>query len=184
MLTINPNSAQAHFNLGYVYRYAGMLEESEKEFDRALAIDPGNRRFRTAGLTYVSLGKYEKAVQVFNLDKGSSLTLAWTARIFHLQGQEQKAIATWNTLQAQEPSGSTFSFYSTVRLALVEGETERARTAIIELEQANPADAEVWFLVAEMYGLLGDASSTARALEEGVHRGYFNYPWMVSYLTP
>ncbi len=181
MLTINPNSAQAHYNLGYVYRYAGMLEESEKEFDRALEIDPGNRRFRTAGLTYVSLGKYEKAVEVFNLDKGSSLALAWTARVFHLQGQEQKAIETWTMLQEQEPRGSTFSYYSTVRLALVEGETEKARTALVEFEQANPADAEVWFLLAEMYGLLDDAVSTARALEEGVNRGYFNYPWMVSY---
>ncbi|MCH7681855.1 hypothetical protein IID10_21225, partial [candidate division KSB1 bacterium] len=150
-------------------------------FDRALAIDPGNRRFGSAGLTYVSLGKYEKALKVYNLDKGSSLALAWTARIFHLQGEEQKALKTWNTLQAQEHSGSTFSFYSTVRLALVAGETEKARTAITELEQANPADAEVWFLVAEMYGLLGDAVSTARALEEGVNRGYFNYPWMISY---
>ena len=181
MLTINPNSALAHFSLGYVYRYAGMLEESKKEFDRALAIDPGNRRFGSAGLTYVSLGKYEKALKVYNLDKGSSLALAWTARILHLQGEEQKALETWNTLQAQEHSGSTFSFYSTVRLALVAGETEKARTAITELEQANPADAEVWFLVAEMYGLLGDAVSTARALEEGVNRGYFNYPWMISY---
>jgi len=181
MLTINPNSALAHYNLGYVYRYAGMLEESEREFDRALKIDPGNRKFRSAGLTYVCLGKYEKALQIYNLDKGSSLALAWTARIFHLQGQEQKAIETWKMLRAQEPSGSTFSFYSTVRMALSEGETEKARTAIIELEQAKPADGEVWFLIAEMYGLVGDAGSAARALEEGLNRGYFNYAWMDSY---
>ena len=49
-----------------------------------------------------------------------------------------------------------------------------------ELEQAHPADAEIWFLIAEVYGLLGDAVSTARTLEEAVNRGYFNYPWMVS----
>ncbi|MCH7680891.1 protein kinase, partial [candidate division KSB1 bacterium] len=67
MFTINPNSAQAHFSLGYVYRYAGMLEESEKMFDRALAIDPGNRRFRSAGITYACLGKYDIAVPAFNL---------------------------------------------------------------------------------------------------------------------
>ncbi|MCH8035396.1 MAG: tetratricopeptide repeat protein, partial [Bacteroidetes bacterium] len=180
MLTINPNSALAHFSLGYVYRYAGMLEESKKEFDRALAIDPGNRRFGSAGLTYVSLGKYEKALKVYNLDKGSSLALAWTADIFYLQGQEEKALETWNTLLAQEPTG-TFSFFSRARLALVEGDTEKARTAITELEQANPADAEEWVAIAGIYGLLGDAVSTARALEEGVNRGYFNYPYMVSH---
>jgi len=83
MLMINPNNASAHFSLGYVYRYAGMLEESEKEYDRALAIDPGNPRFRSAGITYDCLGKYEKAIQAFNLDKGSSLALNSIAEIFY-----------------------------------------------------------------------------------------------------
>ena len=181
MLTINPHNAQAHFALGYVYRYAGMLEESEKEYDRALAIDPGNRRFRSAGITYDCLGKYEKAIQACNLDKGSSFALVTIARIFYRQGKMQKAIATCNTLLTQEQAGvSTFSFFSTAIRALAESETETARTAMTELEQAHPADAEIWFLIAEIYGLIGDAVSTARTLEEAVNRGYFNYPWMVS----
>ncbi|MCH7681962.1 tetratricopeptide repeat protein, partial [candidate division KSB1 bacterium] len=181
MLTINPHNAQAHFALGYVYRYAGMLEESEKEYDRALAIDPGNRRFRSAGITYDCLGKYEKAIQACNLDKGSSFALVTIARIFYRQGKMQKAIATCNTLLTQEQAGvSTFSFFSTAIRALAESETETARTAMTELEQAHPADAEIWFLIAEIYGLIGDPVSTARTLEEAVNRGYFNYPWMVS----
>ena len=179
MLTINPNNASAHFSLGYVYRYTGMLEESEKEYDRALAIDPGNPRFRSAGFTYKCLGKYEKAVLAFNLDKGSSLALNVIAEIFYRQGEKQKAIETWNTLLAQEPTG-VFSFFSTAMKALIEGETETARTAMTELEQTNPADAELWFTIAEIYGLLGDAGSSARTLEEGINRGYFNYPYMAS----
>ena len=180
MLTINPNNASAHFSLGYVYRYAGMLEESEKEYDRALAIDPGNPRFRSAGITYDCLGKYEKAIQAFNLDKGSSFALFNIARVFYQQGEKQKAIETWNTLLALEPSG-VFSFFSTAMKSLVEGETEKARTAMTELEQSNPADAEIWFYIADIYGLLGDAGSSARTLAEGINRGYFNYPYMVSH---
>jgi len=179
MLTINPNNASAHFSLGYVYRYAGMLEDSEKEYDRALAIDPGNPRFRSAGITYKCLRKYEKAVQALNLDKGSSLALNQIAEIFYRQGEKQKAIETLNELLAQERTG-VFSFFSTAMKALIEGETETARMAMTELEQTNPADAELWFTVAEIYGLLGDAGSSARTLEEGVNRGYFNYPYMVS----
>ncbi|MCH8035030.1 MAG: protein kinase [Bacteroidetes bacterium] len=179
MLTINPNNASAHFSLGYVYRYAGMLEESEKEYDRALAIDPGNPRFRSAGITYNCLGKYEKAIQAFNLDKGSSLAFLQIGMIFYRREEKQKAIEIWNALLAQEPTG-VLSFLGTAMKALVEGETETARTAMTELEQANPADAEIWFSIAEIYGLLGDAVSSARTLEEGVNRGYFNYPFMVS----
>ena len=180
MLTINPNNAPAHFSLGYVYRYAGMLEESEKEYDRALAIDPGNPRFRSAGITYDVLGNYEKAIQAVNLDKGSSFALYQRARIFYQQGKKQKAIETWNTLLAQEPTG-VFSFFSTAMTALVEGETEKAGAAVNELEQTNPADAEIWFYMAEIYGLLGDAGSSARTLTEGINRGYFNYPYLVSH---
>ena len=125
MLTINPNSASAHFSLGYVYRFAGMLEESEKEYDRALAIDPGNRRFRSAGLTYQCLGKYEKAIEAYNLDKGSSYTLNVTATIFYRQGEMQKAIETCNTLLTHEQVGSSsFSFSATALKKLAYGETE------------------------------------------------------------
>ena len=179
MLTINPNNASAHFSLGYVYRYAGMLEESEKEYDRALAIDPGNPRFRSAGFTYRCLGKYEKAIEAFNLDKGSSLALNCIAEIFYRQEEEQKALETWIALLTQEPTG-VFSFFGTAMKGLIEGETKTARTAMTELEQTHPADAEIWFTIAEIYGLLGDAASTARTLEEGVNRGYFNYTFMVS----
>ena len=180
MLTINPNNAQAHLSLGYVYRYAGMLEESEKECDQALAIDPGNPRFRSAGLTYRCFGKYEKAVQAINLDKGSSFTLVETAFIFYRQGEKQKAIETFNMLLAQENKPGFYLFTSTAMKALAEGKAEAARESITELEQTNLADGELWYIVAEMYGLLGDAASSSRTMEEGVNRGYFNYPFMVS----
>ena len=180
MLIINPTNALAHASLGYVYRYAGMLAESEKEYERALAIDPGNRRFRSAGITYACLGKYEKAIQAYNLDKGSSHALILSARIFYLQEEKQKAIETLNTLLAQESKPGFYLFMGTAEKALAEGETETARTALTQLEKVNLVDGELWFILAGGYGLLGDAGSTARTLEEGVNRGYFNYPWMVS----
>jgi len=179
MLTINPNSASAHFSLGYVYRYAGMLEESEKEYDTALTIDPGNLRFRSAGFTYVCLGKYEKAIEAFNLDRGSSLALCEIADIFFRQGKKVEAIETYNILLTQERSG-VFWHFGVAGKAIIEGKTNKAGSVIIELEQANPTDAEIWFTIAEFYGLLGDEVGSARTLEKGVDRGYFNYPFMLS----
>ncbi|MFC2083741.1 tetratricopeptide repeat protein [Bacteroidota bacterium] len=181
MLTINPNDAMAHYSLGYVYRYTGMLEESEKEFDRALEIDPGNPRFKSAGMTYICLGKYEKAVQAFNLDKENLVSLNQKARIFYRQEEKHKAIESLDSVLTQERIGvGTGSFFASAMKAIIEGETETARTAMTEMELANPIDAEIWFNIAEMYGILGDQSSSARALEEGINRGYYNYPFMVS----
>jgi tetratricopeptide (TPR) repeat protein len=40
-LKSNPNHAEVHWELGYAYRFAGMLQESVSECERARQIDPG-----------------------------------------------------------------------------------------------------------------------------------------------
>ena len=50
-----PESAEAHFTMGYVYRYAGMLEQSTNECNTALALDPGNYTFRSCAWAFMEL---------------------------------------------------------------------------------------------------------------------------------
>ncbi len=71
MVQRRPQSAQAHFVLGYVYRYAGMLEKSTKECDDALALDPGNYQFRSCAWAFMELGKTDRAMEFIQLDAGS-----------------------------------------------------------------------------------------------------------------
>jgi TolB-like protein len=66
-----PQSAQAHFTLSYVYRYAGMLENSERECDAALRLDPGNYIFRSCAWAFVYMGNTQKAREYVQLDAGS-----------------------------------------------------------------------------------------------------------------
>jgi serine/threonine protein kinase/Tfp pilus assembly protein PilF len=66
-----PQSAEAHFVLGYVYRYAGMLEDSTRECDKALALDPGNYQFRSCAWAFMELGNFEPAMEFIRLDNGS-----------------------------------------------------------------------------------------------------------------
>ena len=66
-----PQSAQAHFTLSYVYRYAGMLENSERECDTALRMDPGNYIFRSCAWAFVYMGNTQKAREYVQLDEGS-----------------------------------------------------------------------------------------------------------------
>jgi DNA-binding winged helix-turn-helix (wHTH) protein/TolB-like protein len=67
----HPESAQAHFVLSYVFRYAGMLEESGKECDIALELDPGNYTFRSCAWAFMELGKTQRAGDFLRLDAGS-----------------------------------------------------------------------------------------------------------------
>jgi serine/threonine protein kinase/Tfp pilus assembly protein PilF len=66
-----PESAPAHFSLAYVFRYAGLLDESARECDKALALDPGNYLLRSCALVFLQLGKTARARDFIRLDAGS-----------------------------------------------------------------------------------------------------------------
>lgn len=70
-----PNSAQAHYALSYVFRYAGMLEPSARECNTALSLDPGNYMFRSCAWTFMDLGQTQRAMDFLRLDAGSE----WSA---------------------------------------------------------------------------------------------------------
>src|SRR5450755_4125045 len=72
-----PDSAEAHFVMGYVYRYAGMLERSATECDTALALDPGNFTFRSCAWAFMELGNPDRAEIYVRLDAGSE----WAAYV-------------------------------------------------------------------------------------------------------
>jgi len=72
-----PESSQAHFTLAYVLRYAGMLEDSTRECNTALALDPGNYQFRSCAWAFIQLGQTERARKFVQLDAGSE----WAAYI-------------------------------------------------------------------------------------------------------
>ena len=67
----HPRSAQAHFALAYVLRYAGMLEESTRACDAALTLDPGNYQFRSCAWGFMQLGRTARARDFIRLDAGS-----------------------------------------------------------------------------------------------------------------
>jgi TolB-like protein len=72
-----PENAQAHFVMSFVYRYAGMLEQSTNECNTALALDPGNYTFRTCAWAFMELGKTARARDFVRLDGGSE----WAAYV-------------------------------------------------------------------------------------------------------
>jgi hypothetical protein len=72
-----PDSAEAHYVMGYVYRFAGMLEQSTNECNTALALDPGNYTFRSCAWAFMELGKTDRAADFVRLDAGSE----WAAYV-------------------------------------------------------------------------------------------------------
>ena len=71
-----PDNAIAHYSLAYVLRYVGLLDEAERECDRAAAIDPGNFNWRSCAFAFFEKGKTQRAMEYLDRDAGSEWTNA------------------------------------------------------------------------------------------------------------
>ncbi|HXZ33955.1 MAG TPA: protein kinase [Terriglobales bacterium] len=91
LLKNRPESAQAHFIMAYVLRYAGMQEEAGRECDTALALDPGNFQFRSCAWAYMELGKTQRAMDFVRLDAGSEWAAYATFQILLREGKIAEA---------------------------------------------------------------------------------------------
>ena len=87
----HPESGQAHFALGYVLRYAGMLEEAMRECNTALALDPGNYAFRSCAWAAMELGNTKRAADFIRLDAGSEWASYVTTSLLLREGKVEEA---------------------------------------------------------------------------------------------
>jgi hypothetical protein len=92
MVKRRPNSAQGHFVLSYVLRYAGLLDESARECEVALNLDRRDRQLRSCSVVFMELGQPEKAMEFVKVDAGSEWAAQSTAFILLHQGKVPEAL--------------------------------------------------------------------------------------------
>ena len=86
-----PENAQSHFTLGYVQRYAGMLEEAGRQCDTALTLAPGNYQFRSCAWVFMELGNFPRARDFIQLDAGSEWANYATPSLLMREGRIAEA---------------------------------------------------------------------------------------------
>ena len=184
-LKINPNNANSHFSLGYIYRYTGMLEESDNENRIAFSLDRNNSRFRSAGITSLCLGKFEEAIEYFNLDKGSAWSNSWLGFASLQQGDKKKTLEYIERVIKIEPEGLSAVWAKGMK-AVIDKDYTGGLDLMRKLEQTNPLDGEIRYMLGYIYALLGDSKACCRTLQIAIDGGYFNYPFMLvdSFLDP
>jgi TolB-like protein len=105
LVTRYPRNAQAHFALAYVLRYAGKLKESGDECDAALALDPGNFQYRSCALTFMQIGKMERAREFVRLDAGSEWASYTLPQVLLREGKLSEARAVTETMSTNPRYG-------------------------------------------------------------------------------
>jgi TolB-like protein/Flp pilus assembly protein TadD len=103
ILKINPNSAEAHFSLGYMYRYAGLNEEAILEMEKAFALDSKNQGYRSIIVSYFFAGEFEKAVEAGELFEESAFILLFQGLAYFNLGKNAEALECFNRVILLDP---------------------------------------------------------------------------------
>jgi len=176
MLDINPNDASTHFALSYIYRYAGMLDESIEEAETALAISPDNSRFRSIVAVYVSAGRYEDALEKVYLDNGDYGT-GYSGMIAFKQGKLSLASKLFKQVIKIDQNG-IWGLIAKFYLAVIQGQPEVGLEVLSKIADGDIVDGENMYYLAEFYALLKEKEESLNMLEQAINSGYFNYPYI------
>jgi hypothetical protein len=98
-----PDNAFAHYSLAYVLRYAGLLDEAQKECNAAAEIDPGNYNWRSCAFAFFEAGKMAWAKQYLNKDAGSEWTNAVLVSVLMREGRMAEARKAAEQMSASPP---------------------------------------------------------------------------------
>ena len=91
VLQDNPNNAEAHWELGYAYRFAGMLKESVAECEKARQNNPQVKISNSAINGYLYLGEYEKFLQSLPANGSAYIVFYRGLTEYYLGNREQAA---------------------------------------------------------------------------------------------
>jgi DNA-binding winged helix-turn-helix (wHTH) protein/TolB-like protein/Flp pilus assembly protein TadD len=160
-----PESAQAHFALAYVERYAGALDESARECERALTLDRGNYQFRSCALTFLELDQPQRAMDFVHLDSGSEWAASRASYTFLQEGKLTEARQTMaqvgsGALWGKELIEACLDPIQAPSLANIANKTETAALA------AN--DAEIRYLIGRLLAYCGQEDQALRTLKSAI----------------
>src|ERR1700692_3675870 len=166
-LSLNPNLAEAHFQMGRIkqqvdYDWAG----ADASMERAIALEPGNpENVRAAAYPALFLGRFDEALQLarraVDLDPLNADSWAVLAEIESYLGPLAQSAADSKKALELDPDNSS-SPIDLSRTYLLQG---RPQDALPEIEHVHYAPSRAW-LYALTYYALGRKKESDAALRE------------------
>jgi TolB-like protein len=164
-----PDSAEAHFASAYVYRYAGMLEQSTNECNAALAIDPGNYVFRSCAWAFMELGKTDRAADFVRLDAGSD----WAAYVMPSLLLREGKLAEAREAVKHMPTAPHYHRDLLEACLGLRPAAELDRMAQeAETNLPSEPDAETWYYQGSIFAYCGKKQAALHLLQSAVEQNY------------
>ena len=172
MLRRRPDSAQAHFVMSYVYRYAGMLEQSTIECDKALALDPGSYTFRSCAWSFMELGNTKRAADLIRLDAGSEWATYVKPSLLLREGDIAKAREAVRQMPAN-PRYHRDLLEACLGMRTPAEADRMARAA--ETTAPTTSDPEVLYYLGTLFAYCGKQQAALRLLQSAIEQHYCAY---------
>ncbi len=179
-LRSSPNDAEAHWELGYAYRFGGMLAESAKECELARRLDPEVKINSATLNAYLYLGEYDKFLN--SLPSNDSPLLVFYHGLGSYYKHEYKSAASDfdraydlapDLLQAQIGKALSDGLHGHPAAGIARlSQTER------KINERGVTDPEAMYKIAQAYALLGNNTDAARMLERSIVGGFFCYSYI------
>jgi eukaryotic-like serine/threonine-protein kinase len=164
-----PESAEAHFGMAYVYRYAGMLQQSTNECNTAMALDPGNYVFRSCAWAFMELGKTDRARDFVRLDAGSEWAAYVTPSLLLREGKIAEA------RQATERMPTNPRYHRDLVEACLQlrpaAELDRMAQEA-ETNAPSEPDPETWYYQGSLFAYCGKKQAALHLLQSAVEQNY------------
>jgi DNA-binding winged helix-turn-helix (wHTH) protein/TolB-like protein len=178
-LKTNTNYAAAHWELGYAYRFAGMLDESVAECERARQLDPFVKANGSVLNTYLYLGQYQKFLESLPVDDSSFILFYRGFGEFHEKEFDQAS------QDFDRAYGLDLTLYTGIGKALSDSIHQRKTEGLnllggleSKIRERGVGDPEGTYKIAQAYAVLGDNTSAIRVLRTSVESGFFSYPYI------
>lgn len=171
-LRLDPDSTDAHFELGQVYVKLGAVNKGLAEFDTAVDMAPQVAEiWQRAGAAYQALARHDEALVRFNkalsIDAQHAAARIGAARshIALKEYDQGRAIAlSLSGTPSQEAAGE----YLLGMIALAGNQPQEAILALAKAGNKNPTHLDTWLALADAHGQLGHQAQVKDALQRAL----------------
>jgi DNA-binding winged helix-turn-helix (wHTH) protein/TolB-like protein len=177
-----PNNAAVHWELGYAYRFAGMLNESAAECGLARRIDPLVKANGAALNAYLYLGEYDRFLQSLPEGEDSAFILFYRGFAQYHRKNMDQAAKDFDRAYELDPS-----LYTQIGKAISHAIARHDADGLQILKQLENrienrgvGDPEATYKIAQAYAVLGDRTSALRMVRYSIDNGFFAYPYFIA----
>jgi serine/threonine protein kinase/TolB-like protein len=177
-----PNNAEVHWELGYAYRFGGMLQESLAECEHARQNDPNVKMNSSALNSYLYLGQYTNFLQSLPANDSVYILFYRGFGNYYLRNFPEAA-RDFDRAYDVDPTLLPADVGKALSDAIAgnsQAGLEILHQTENKIEQTGVSDAEGIYKVAQAYALLGDNPSALRMLRRSIDGGFFPYPYFMN----